>query len=202
MSPGSGTPGGIVIFKDGGVPLATVFLSGSGRAVFSTNSLEAGSHSIVVQYGGDASFNDSLSSPVVVDVLTQADVSIEKTSGPGTVYAGEQIQYQVLVTNNGPAEAQDVSVLDVLPDQVSYQIDSSSGSCTQPVELVGLRAALDGANEVPPLSTPASGLATFVLDTATNQLTYAIQVSQIGTITAAHIHTGAAGVNGPVYIPL
>jgi len=202
VAPGSGTPGGIVTFKEGSIPLASVPLDGSGIAAWSTTSLSSGAHSITAQYGGDASFSSSLSSPVGVTLQTQADVSIEKTGGPGTAYAGEQKQYQVWVTNNGPSEAQQVVTLDVLPDEVSYQIDSSSGSCAQPANLAGLRSTLNGANEVPPVVTSANGLATFVLDTTINQLTYAIQVSQIGAINSASIHTGGAGVNGPVLVTL
>ena len=201
VMPGIGTPGGMVIFKDGTIPLASVALDGVGKAVWFTSSLPSGAHSITAEYSGDASFNGSISSPVVVTILSQADLSIVKTSDPTTVYSGEQLQYQLSVANHGPSPAQDVTVLDVLPDELTFQIDSS-GSCTQPVNLTGLRAFLNGANEVPPVITSASGLATFALDSTANQLTYAIQVSQIAAITDVSIHTGAAGTSGPVYIPL
>ena len=59
---------------------------------------------------------------------------------------------------------------------------------------------LSGAQEVPPVSTAGSGSGTF-------------RVAEDGTITGsvttkdvpgtmAHIHTGAAGTNGPVIVPL
>ena len=59
---------------------------------------------------------------------------------------------------------------------------------------------LTGAEEVPPVNTPASG---------SGQLTVAADRSVAGSfttrgsaMTAAHIHEGAAGQNGPVIIPL
>ncbi len=135
-------------------------------------------------------------------VETQADVEIEKTSEPVKVFAGEQKKYHIKVTNNGPSDAQDVVVYDVLPDEVEYEIDTNSPNCSQPYDLMGFRAVLNGDNEVPPVSTTATGVATFVLITDTNELIYAIEVSDITGITAAHIHMGVAGVNGPVLVTL
>ncbi len=58
-SPGSGTPGGTVTFKDGTTTLGTVTLDGSGTATFSTSALTAGSQTITVSYSGSASFDAS-----------------------------------------------------------------------------------------------------------------------------------------------
>ncbi|MCU0626154.1 MAG: CHRD domain-containing protein [Gemmatimonadaceae bacterium] len=60
-------------------------------------------------------------------------------------------------------------------------------------------AQLAGSNEVPPVTTTASGSATFtaVGDTA---LSYTITVSGLTGVTMGHIHSGAAGVNGPVLV--
>ncbi len=57
-------------------------------------------------------------------------------------------------------------------------------------------AVLTGDEEVPPVDTDASGLARFTL-TNDNKLTYELAVRNITGITAAHIHPGAPGVNGP-----
>lgn len=64
--------------------------------------------------------------------------------------------------------------------------------------VAGYRAGLSGANEVPPVATGASGIGWFFLHPVTNELFYYVEVSGIAGITAAHIHTGAAGANGPV----
>jgi hypothetical protein len=51
----SGTPTGNVTFKDGNTALGTVPLAG-GQAKFTTSTLTVGSHKIVAQYSGDATF--------------------------------------------------------------------------------------------------------------------------------------------------
>lgn len=59
-SPGSGTPGGTVAFRDGGNILATVSLS-SGQATYSTSSLAKGSHAITIVYSGNVNYITSTS---------------------------------------------------------------------------------------------------------------------------------------------
>lgn len=64
-----------------------------------------------------------------------------------------------------------------------------------------LTAALSGAEETPAAGDPdGTGFATVTFDTATNTLRYSIIAQNIDAPTAAHIHTGAAGVPGPVLI--
>ncbi len=58
-SPGSGTPGGMVTFKDGATTLGTVALDDSGMVMISTSALTAGSQTITVSYSGSASFDAS-----------------------------------------------------------------------------------------------------------------------------------------------
>ncbi|MDZ4805753.1 MAG: CHRD domain-containing protein [Candidatus Eisenbacteria bacterium] len=58
---------------------------------------------------------------------------------------------------------------------------------------------LDGAQEVPPVATPASGSGTAVLNAAQTQLTVSYSFSGlIGTQSNQHIHNGAVGVAGGV----
>lgn len=59
---------------------------------------------------------------------------------------------------------------------------------------------LNGANEVPPVSTKASGNGTITVG-ADMSVSGSITTTGVAA-TAAHIHTGAAGANGPVIIPL
>jgi hypothetical protein len=61
-------------------------------------------------------------------------------------------------------------------------------------------AFLNGDNEVPPVDTDAWGMAQFSLDELT--LAYEVHVYNISDITAAHIHIGAPGENGPPIFPL
>jgi hypothetical protein len=58
---------------------------------------------------------------------------------------------------------------------------------------------LSGANEVPPVTTPATGTATV---TIRPDHTVSVKVSATGmNATASHIHQGAASANGPVIVP-
>ena len=59
---------------------------------------------------------------------------------------------------------------------------------------------ITGAEEVPPVSTSASG--TGSIRVADDRSVSGSFKTQGATITAAHIHEGAAGANGPVIIPL
>jgi len=59
---------------------------------------------------------------------------------------------------------------------------------------------LNGANEVPPVSTAAKGTGTIVIST---DMSVSGSVTTTGVAgTAAHIHQGAAGANGPVIVPM
>jgi hypothetical protein len=59
---------------------------------------------------------------------------------------------------------------------------------------------LSGANEVP--ARPASGNGTMGFVVRGNRIDYSIEINGLSNITGAHIHSGAAGVNGPIRIAL
>jgi hypothetical protein len=63
-------------------------------------------------------------------------------------------------------------------------------------------APLSGDDEVPARDTQAVGVATFKLREDGTALLYKINVANIDNVAAAHIHCGAAGVNGPVGVTL
>jgi CHRD domain len=64
----------------------------------------------------------------------------------------------------------------------------------------GIKVTLSGDQEVPAVSTSASATGTVIVS-SDKSVTAAISVSGIEP-TAAHIHEGARGQNGPVIIPL
>jgi hypothetical protein len=73
LPPGSGTPVGMVIFKDGGVELGTAALS-NGVAVFTTTVLAPGEHTITAEYAGDTvgfAYNPSASAPLAHQVTAK-----------------------------------------------------------------------------------------------------------------------------------
>jgi subtilisin family serine protease len=64
-------------------------------------------------------------------------------------------------------------------------------------------SSLDGSQEVPPNASTATGTGTFTYNLLTNELTWNISHDiDMVDVTGAHIHSGAAGVNGPVEVPL
>jgi len=67
-------------------------------------------------------------------------------------------------------------------------------------------AVLSGANEVPAVATPATGVATLTLDDSNGFITTApllLEFSGLrGTQNAAHIHQAPAGSNGPAIFGL
>jgi glucose/arabinose dehydrogenase len=64
------------------------------------------------------------------------------------------------------------------------------------------RADLSGAEEVPPVETDATGLATFEANRAETAVRYTLSVRNIEDVLAAHIHCAPAGENGPVGVTL
>ncbi len=64
----------------------------------------------------------------------------------------------------------------------------------------GPNVTLNGGNEVPPVSTAATGSGTITVG-ADLSVSGSVTVSGISP-TVAHIHDGAAGTNGPVIVPM
>jgi uncharacterized repeat protein (TIGR01451 family) len=78
------------------------------------------------------SSNDS--SSVTTSVTQSADVTVAK-SGPAMATAGTDITYTVVVTNNGPSNAADVTMSDSVPAGTTFVSLAQSGpafSCTTP----------------------------------------------------------------------
>jgi hypothetical protein len=65
----------------------------------------------------------------------------------------------------------------------------------------GFTATLSGSDEVPPVTTTGTGSVTATLDGTTFSLSGSYS-NLSGAATAAHVHTGAVGVNGPILFNL
>jgi hypothetical protein len=72
--------------------------------------------------------------------------------------------------------------------------DEPSGPATS------FTATLSGADEVPPVSTTATGSASFSV--ADNQITYTVNVTNLQNALVSHIHIAPAGENGLVRLNL
>ena len=67
--------------------------------------------------------------------------------------------------------------------------------------IVTYTAVLNGTSEVPPNASTATANATMKFNDDTNVFTLTINYNGL-TVTDAHIHKGAVGVDGPIVIPL
>jgi len=66
-----------------------------------------------------------------------------------------------------------------------------------------LRTVMDGASEVPgPGDDDGAGTAELTFNPGLRRVCYDVNVSDIETPMAAHVHVGPSGVAGPVVIPL
>jgi hypothetical protein len=76
----------------------------------------------------------------------------------------------------------------------------AAGCASNDWQMTGQQVRLWGSNEVPPNTTMAYGTGTV---NVTTDRYVAVTLSVIDMApTAAHIHEGAAGANGPVIVPL
>ncbi len=78
----------------------------------------------------------------------------------------------------------------------------TSLAATPAPNLMNFVAPLSGSEEVPARDTNARGNAVFHLRADGTELSYKLIVANIENVFAAHIHCGAAGVNGPVGVTL
>jgi hypothetical protein len=100
VSSGIGTPNGKVTLFDAAVPIATAALV-NGQATFSVASLNAGSHSLSVQYSGDGGFAPSTSSAVTQLVLS-ASTTTQLTSSVNPSRTGEAVVFTAVVSPVSP----------------------------------------------------------------------------------------------------
>jgi hypothetical protein len=68
---------------------------------------------------------------------------------------------------------------------------------------VNMKADLKAASEVPPTDSKGTGSVTATFDTASKKLSWKGSVTGLsGPATAAHFHSGEAGKNGGVAVPI
>jgi hypothetical protein len=109
---GSGTtPAGSVTFKDGNQTLGTSILNPNGQAIYSTNTLAAGSHSITASYAGDADNQPSISGTLTQ--VIQAQTTTTLVPAPPTAIATTAVVLTAQVGSNaGTKPGGTVSFLD------------------------------------------------------------------------------------------
>ncbi|WP_154723337.1 DUF7933 domain-containing protein [Ilumatobacter coccineus] len=74
--------------------------------------------------------NDSTT--IETDVVPEADIQVTKTTITDPVVAGTTVRYAVVIVNNGPAPAENVDVVDLLPANATFVNASTPvGTCTK-----------------------------------------------------------------------
>jgi CHRD domain len=76
------------------------------------------------------------------------------------------------------------------------------GAQKKHVRQVTYRTYLTGGTEVPHIKTAARGMAVFKPEMGGKELHYAVTVKDIDNVTAAHVHFGKKGKNGPPVVGL
>lgn len=101
--------------------------------------------------------------------------------------------------NTERLKARSVRVMSVLAIVFSLAI------VAEPVhaQVVQITVRLNGAQEVPPVTTTGRGVARLTVNTTTRAISGNISFTNLSTpATAGHVHLGAVGANGAVAIPL
>ncbi len=98
---------------------------------------------------GDENEDDQASVSVSVDET--ADLGISKMASPDPVEPGNTLNYTLGVTNNGPSEATDVTIIDTLPDGVTFVSATGAGwNCGQVAGIVTCtRGSLNSSESSP-----------------------------------------------------
>jgi len=95
-----GAPTSVVTFTLDTTMSVTHTLNASSVATYATSSLTVGGHILTAQYGGDASFNGSVSSPLN-QVVNKADSSTTLASWPNPSVFGQPVTFTATVTSAG-----------------------------------------------------------------------------------------------------
>ena len=111
--------------SNGGNVIMTIIVNTTKAETITNNA------SVTSSTGDPNSNNNSTSEPTTVNAL-QADLSITKIDSVDPVTIGDNVNYTVTVTNNGPNTAEDVVMSDNLPSDVLFVLATSSqGSCSE-----------------------------------------------------------------------
>jgi hypothetical protein len=88
----------------------------------------------------------------------------------------------------------------VLVAALGFGGSASAGSAAAANDGVRLRADLTGAQEVPPADPDGRGAAKVDINVQGNEVCFDVRFKDITTANRGHIHSGVAGVNGPIVV--
>jgi Bacterial Ig-like domain (group 3)/Abnormal spindle-like microcephaly-assoc'd, ASPM-SPD-2-Hydin len=95
---GGNTPSGTVSFYDGKTLLSAVAVTAQATAVYTTNALASGQHSITAVYSGDSNFLGATSAAMTLVVQNPPDFTLAATPTSLTLVRGEAGIYTITLT--------------------------------------------------------------------------------------------------------
>jgi hypothetical protein len=196
----SGTPSGNVTFKQGGVTVNVVPLSG-GVATFTTSYASAGSFSIKANYSGDGNFTSS-ASPVLKEVVNRATLTVAVSSDVNPSTYGQVVNFSATLTPSDPSlDGQTVSFKSGTTVLGSGTISGGTASVASGVLNAGSRT-VTASYSGDAGHSPASGSMTQVINKASTAITLTSDgnpsnVGQNVTFTAT-VSSGTAVPTGTV----
>ena len=142
--------------------------------------------------------NPANNSDTETTVLTPSiDLAVTKTDSADPVIAGNQLTYTIVVTNNGPSQATNVSLTDALPTGVTFVSGNSSTGATVTAAALASGLNLGTLNSGATATvTVLVGVAGATRGTLTNTATVA--ATETDSNTANNTATATTTVNGSV----
>ncbi|AFH59450.2 hypothetical protein B2K_01685 [Paenibacillus mucilaginosus K02] len=138
VSADTGTPIGTITFKDGSEVLGVAALS-SGKAVYSSDSLSVGSHSITAEYSGSANYLGSVSPVMEQTVLSGSTQTVVRASPTAGVF-GQPVTFTAAVTALAPASGTPAGTVTFKNGDTELGTAELDGTGTASLPLNGLTA--------------------------------------------------------------
>jgi hypothetical protein len=189
LNPGAvAIPSGSVTVKDNGTAITTLPLNSEGAATFQSNLLAFGTHSLILSYGGDASFG-SCQTPANTVTITKAATSTvinaaETDTGAGTASIGiTAVVQSATLPSNGTAPTGTVTFNTVTPKVVTLVpgFDPSGNAISTASVLIG-RSDVPANQTITATYTPAT-TETNYNGSASPAVTFSSTVAQKNTAT-------------------
>jgi uncharacterized repeat protein (TIGR01451 family) len=124
---GTGTSSGtIAAFANGASATFVIVVHADSATPANTTISNSATASMSSSFVTDTNSANDTGTATTITTAPSADVAVTK-AGPATVTAGTNVTYTITVTNNGPSDAQNVTLTDTLPPGTAF-VSASAGS--------------------------------------------------------------------------
>lgn len=125
--------------------------------------------------------NDS--STAVTPVTTEANLVLQKSAAPAVLDPGQEISYTITLVQNGPSDAQSVTLTDALPANTSFVslVAPIGYSCTTPA--AGATGTVTCTRAVLPPSTTDTFVLTVLVDPSATRGTTVTNTASVASVT-------------------